>query len=248
MLGSDTRKFQHALRGKLKALVQAPSPHRLGTLVEWLASQTATGRTYEEIVAAVEQHRRDERIALQLRIVDPVARRTVNALHEEACTLVKKHTRRLLIGGVSPQPLSFSHGNELVPLQAEGWCDGSVRLTGAGMGFLLRHTNRKLLAQGSVPSLTRDPVEAEASALHLLLCTAKSLGLRSLAVYTDAQAVIPLLHQKGRPRLCVIEAELFGTLEHFERLSVTKIPRLFNHEADRLAVTASRGSSLSHSL
>lgn len=163
-------------------------------------------------------------------------RRVKRALFRELWHLTRRQVQARLGRKVrAVDKVLYEHG-ELgnLPLFS-AWCDGSYRRNQGYAGLLLRDPDRRLLAQASVrvPAVTGHDTEVQA--LSLVLNTAATLGVRAMNVHVDAAGLAHYAAGTTALRYCVEESVIQRALARFSYVRLTKIPRLYNAEADGLS-------------
>ena len=112
--------------------------------------------------------------------------------------------------------------------------DGSLRKDRAQIGFqVLGHDG--LWVEGSMVVDARDPTECELAGLFYALRTVAALRMREVRVFTDAEALLALFGARSRLAQTDMGRSVLNLVAALESFEIAKIPRLFNHGADRLA-------------
>lgn len=154
-----------------------------------------------------------------------------------SCELNEENPHNLL-----QEKPSFQLGDPSISPEILVQCDGSVRPSGSGCGFVIKsleNPNKPIVKiRGSVPTEFKNSLKAEWQALIFALKTAKSIGAKSIRVHVDAMGLCDLLNGKAKLSWSVEEAELIKAACEFDNIEVVKVPRVFNYEADRLAYKA----------
>lgn len=225
------------LDAAMSPLLVDPRPERLDEPARFLDAAARAGLGYPGSLRLLEAYEEVFREALARRAC-PAEARYLRQLLAGSCHFVK--ARLQLLRRLKDEPvraLVWHTGQGDLPSQAHGWCDGSLKPGRAGIGYVLRAAlDGALIAQGYSACEARTALEAELCALVALLKLAHSQGVRSLTAYTDAEGAVRAL-QKGTAfsRYGTLGRELASVTPKFTALSVHKIPRVFNHVADRLA-------------
>lgn len=120
---------------------------------------------------------------------------------------------------------------------AEASIDGSVR-NNKGSASLVLRSGRRELALAVVEVEVDSPAEAEIHAAILAMTTALALGHTRLRILTDAELLLVLFEGHGKLVHNPLGIKAHLLLEQFSTLELLVVPRLFNHRADAMALSA----------
>lgn len=160
--------------------------------------------------------------------------RSQRALSHEAFHLTRLAFRAKLGLRELPSLESVTFGTASAPCWF-AYSDGSVKGQRSAVGIVLREPQSGREATLSLKMPLGSPLTAELLAARLALQTLLALGARAVHLHTDSQGVLRAFERRLHFRFCLEEAALENLVLRFDAVTVTLIPRLYNHEADRLA-------------
>jgi ribonuclease HI len=157
------------------------------------------------------------------------------ALVTEAFHLARQSFRAQLglrLDAVNPK-LQF--GQSKLAADWVAFSDGSYRPGRAAVGVLLTQTHGEGSAEVSLTLGASCPLETELAAAIVALQTLHALGARKIDLNVDSLGVFRAFESRLPLKYCLQEAEMTRLVAQFDGVTVTLVPRLHNHAADRLA-------------
>lgn len=211
------------------------SPETSAGLGEALARRVQAGTPYDVVSLALKLA---QAVTLEQTRREGATARVRRALAAEALHLARLELRAALGHRTSANPPRWSLGPEPGPRAWVAFSDGSCRTRGSGAGIVLQAPGAACRADIALALGAGTSLDAELAAATLALQTLLALGAREAHLQTDSLCVLQAFRQRLPLRYCVPEAELARLAAAFDALVVTRVPRLYNHAADRLACSA----------
>jgi len=221
--------FWRAYRGARLAMRQPHQPHLLG---QALADLVRAGCAYEAVAHGLRLARAATLAQLRAQGAEG---RVQRALVTEAFHLARQTFRAQL--GLREDPVNPKLQFGQVEPEADwvAFSDGSYRPGRAAVGVSLTQTQGEGSAEVSLTLKASCPLETELAAAIVALQTLCALGARKIDLNVDSLGVFRAFESRLPLKYCVQEAEMTRLVERFEGVTVTLVPRLHNHAADRLA-------------
>lgn len=221
--------FWRAYRGARQAIRQPYQPHLLG---QALAELVRAGCAYEAVAHGLRLARAAS--LAQLR-VQGAEGRVQRALVTESFHLARQAFRAQLGFRESIVDPRLQFGQIVTAADWVAFSDGSYRPGRAAVGVSLKQTEGDGCAEVSLTLAASCPLDTELAAAIVALQTLHALGARRIDLNIDSLGVFRAFESRLPLKYCVHEAEMTRLVERFEGVTVTLVPRLHNHVADRLA-------------
>lgn len=221
--------FWRAYRDARQAMRRPHQPHLLG---QALAELVRAGCAYEAVAHGLRLARAATLAQLRMQGAEG---RVQRALVTEAFHLARQAFRAQLgfrEDVVNPQ-LQF--GQAGISADWVAFSDGSYRPGRAAVGVSLKQWEGEGTAEIGLTLEASCPLETELAAAIVALQTLYALGARRIDLNVDSLGVFRAFESRLPLKYCVHEAEMTRLVERFEGVTVTLVPRLHNHAADRLA-------------
>lgn len=164
--------------------------------------------------------------------------RVQRGLASEAFHLARLAFRATLGLREAPADPALHFGLAPCPPDWNAFSDGSYRCGRAAAGVLLQKANADAVAEISLALPSRCALEAELGAALTALQTLHTLGAQRVCLHVDSLGVFRAFEQRLPLKYCVQEAQLQLLVRAFAAFTITLVPRLHNHAADRLAAHA----------
>lgn len=220
--------FWCAYRGARRAMRAPYRPRELG---QFLAGLVQSGYGYETITLGLRLARA---ITLAQLRAQGAQGRVHRALATEAFHLARQDFRAAL--GLREEPVDpLIQLGQPGPVDWVAFSDGSHKLGRTAVGIMLRQTVGEGQAEITLTLENSQALRAELSAAHVALETLAMLGARHVQLNVDSLGVLRAFEQRLPLKYCLEEAQLAQLVDRFVSVTVTLVPRLHNHVADRLA-------------
>ena len=219
-----------------KRVLDNRSPSSVSEAAECLYMLMRSGFAYSSCVATLSSAR-DVCLAELDQVSAVPERRWRRAQIREAFHLIRSEFQ-CMNGRCRAPALRATLGRTIEQSEARAFVDGSLKQGVAAVGFSIEVGVDGPAVEASLRVDADDPTECELEALRHALRMVHALGLSALRVFTDAQALVALFSPSSKLASSVIGRTIIDLAEKLDAFEIVKVPRLYNHRADRLAAAA----------